>query len=196
MAAKKTKSADEKFDCVDFDLFAALDALDRKDYGYYSRLTEEQARKFTPYMLLHWLSSVKGTGLMPAYYVLSVDAQANRHMFNEHVQHHPELQWLMLCSASPGAGKQWHQWIPHLGGNVVNLRDAAKPADVQNYLSKVYPGADGGDIKAAAEEWVKVQNHRVKLAKLLPALKLSDIEVLSAIVDSGDLEEYEKLSGN
>ena len=34
------KDSDLKLQNVDFDLFAALDALDRKDYGYFDSLTE------------------------------------------------------------------------------------------------------------------------------------------------------------
>jgi hypothetical protein len=194
MATKKTKPQDEKFDRVDFDLFGALESLDRKRYSAYSELTEEQAKKFTPYMLLHWMSAVSGNGLMPAYYVLSVDSLANKHMFNEYVQRHPELQWLMLCSSSPGAGKQFHQWIPHLSQAVINLRDKAKVADVETYLAKIY-GGSSSDIKDAANTWTTVQNHEYRLAQACPSLKRSDISVLAQIVSSEELDEYEKLSG-
>jgi len=49
-------SPDEKFENVDFDLFKAIDAIDRKDYGWWDTLTEEQTKKFSAYMLLHWIS--------------------------------------------------------------------------------------------------------------------------------------------
>jgi hypothetical protein len=41
MATKKPATPkDEKFEGQDFDLFEALSALDRKDYGYIESLTE------------------------------------------------------------------------------------------------------------------------------------------------------------
>ena len=40
MATKKNTPVDEKFEAQDFNLFDALTAMDKKDYGYYDRLTE------------------------------------------------------------------------------------------------------------------------------------------------------------
>ena len=94
MATKKVKTpTDEKLEKQDFDLFDALNALDKKDYGYYSRLTPEQQKKFVPFMLIHWMSAVKGTGGIPEYYVRSVDHYANKYFLNETISQHPELQW-------------------------------------------------------------------------------------------------------
>lgn len=194
--AKAKVDSSEKFQAVDFDLFGALEALDRKDYGWYGRLTEEQQRKFVPYMLVHWMSAVKAKGLLSGYYLLSVDAAANRHMFNEWVQRHPELQWMMLCAASPGMGKQFHQWIPHLQGGVTQLRDNAKKSDVGDYFKKIYPGLNGKDIDDAASIFVENQNFKVKLAKHCPNLSLADIDALSAVISQEELAEYEKQSGN
>ena len=105
---------DEKFENVDFDLFEALSSMDKKDYGYYDRLTEEQQKKFVHYMMMHWMSAIKSSGELGAYYLMNTDYTANKYFFNEYVQKHPKLQWLMLCASSPGMGKQFHQWIPHL----------------------------------------------------------------------------------
>ena len=118
MATKKSTPVDEKFEAQDFNLFDSLTAMDKKDYGYYDRLTEEQQKKFVPYMMTHWMSAIKGSGDVQGYYLRSVDYHANKYLFNEHVQKHPKLQWYMLCASSPGLGKQFHQWIPHLGSKV------------------------------------------------------------------------------
>lgn len=194
-AAKNTPT-DEKFSDQEFDLFRALEALDKKDYSYYSRLKDEQAKKFVPYMLLHWMSAIKSSGLLGSYYVISTDTNANKHMFNEYVQRHPELQWLMLCSSSPGTGKQFHQWIPHLSASIGSLKTAAKAKDVAEYFAKIYKGADSNALGEAAQEYTTQQNHKYKLAALYPNLKLSDIEILGNIVSSSELERYEELSGD
>lgn len=199
--AKKTSPrsstpADEKFQSQDFDLFAALEALDRKDYGWFSRLTEEQRRKFVPYMLVQWMSSVKSGGVLSSYYLLSVDSAANRHLFSEGVTGHPELQWLMLCASSPGMGKQRHQWIPQLPSGSGNLKTKLKTKDVLDYFGKIYPGADSSQLSVAAGEWTAAQNQKYRLASLEPTLKLQDIEVLSAITTPEQIDEYERRSGN
>lgn len=195
MAAKKATDVGERFTDQEFDLFKALEALDKKDYGFYSRLQEEQQRKFVPYMLLWWMSTVKSGGLVSSYYVLSTDQAANKHMFNEYITKHPELQWMMLCAASPGAGKQFHQWIPHLSASITALKSTAKVKDIQDYFAKIYKGTDEGTIKEAAEEFTRLHNHKWRIGKIYPELKISDIETLSTLVDEGDVEEYERLSG-
>lgn len=196
MATKNQTPQDEKWSNQDFDLFGALVALDKKDYSYFSGLTEEQQRKFVPYMMVHWMSAVKAQGVLGGYYTISTDTHANKYLFNELVQKHPELQWLMLCAASPGLGKQFHQWIPHLKTAVANLKEAAKERDVVEYFQKIYRGAGEADIKQAASEWVSTQNHQHRLAEMYPDMKLQDVSTLSALVDASEIDEYEQRSGN
>jgi hypothetical protein len=189
----KAVSAEFKFQNQDFDLFQAIEAVDRKNYDWYCNLTEEQQRKFVPYMMLHWISAVKGN--LDGYYLLSTDIHANKYMFNERIQHHPELQWLMLCASSPGRGKQFHQWIPHLSEKVGSLREPVSTKTVADYFAKIYPGTDQGTIKEVAEEFTKEQNHKQRLAQIFPGMKLADIEVLAQFVTQQDIEQYEQDSG-
>ncbi len=195
MATKKTP-VEEKFEKQDFDLFDALIALDKKDYGYIDRLTEEQQRKFVPYMMTHWMSQIKANSGLQAYYVRSVDYHANIHLFNENVQKHPKLQWLMLCASSPGLGKQFHQWIPHLSTKVSQLKETPKEKDVKDYFGKVYPKADDGSLQEISKEFVNDHKKKTYLAKQYPDLKYTDIELLSSLVTEEDIRRYEEDRGN
>ena len=196
MATKKSTPVDEKFVAQDFDLFDALTAMDKKDYGYYDRLTEEQQKKFVPYMMTHWMSAIKGSGDVQGYYLRSVDYHANKHLFNEYVQKHPKLQWYMLCASSPGLGKQFHQWIPHLGSKVTTLKEPAKTKDIKEYYTKIYPKVDSDDIDEIAKAFVQEHKRKCYLAETYPNLKQSDIEVLSQLVTEEDIKQYEKDRGN
>jgi len=196
MATKKSIPVDEKFVAQDFDLFDALTAMDKKDYGYYDRLTEEQQKKFVPYMMTHWMSAIKGSGDVQGYYLRSVDYHANKHLFNEYVQKHPKLQWYMLCASSPGLGKQFHQWIPHLGSKVTSLKEPAKTKDIKEYYTKIYPKVDSDDIDEIAKAFVQEHKRKCYLAETYPNLKQSDIEVLSQLVTEEDITQYEKDRGN
>jgi hypothetical protein len=197
MATRKPATpVDEKFENTDFDIFKALEALDRKDYGYYSGLTEEQQKKFVPYMMTHWMSAVNTGGVLGAYYTMSTDAAANKYLFNERVQQHPELQWLMLCSASPGTGKQFHQWIPHLNAKFGRLEAPATKKDAREYFEKVYKGASKEDITLITDAYVEEQNHQFRLSKLYPDMKIDDIRTLSKAVTKEDLDQYEAGCGN
>jgi len=196
MATKKSIPVDEKFVAQDFDLFDALTAMDKKDYGYYDRLTEEQQKKFVPYMMTHWMSAIKGSGDVQGYYLRSVDYHANKHLFNEYVQKHPKLQWYMLCASSPGLGKQFHQWIPHLGSKVTSLKEPAKAKEIKEYYTKIYPKVDSDDIDEIAKAFVQEHKRKCYLAETYPNLKQSDIEVLSQLVTKEDIKQYEKDRGN
>lgn len=196
MATKKSTPVDEKFESQDFNLFDALTAMDKKDYGYYDRLTEEQQKKFVPYMMTHWMSAIKGPGDVQGYYLRSVDYHANKHLFNEYVQKHPKLQWYMLCASSPGLGKQFHQWIPHLGSKVTSLKEPAKTKDIKEYYTKIYPKVDSDNIDEIAKAFVQEHKRKCYLAETYPNLKQSDIEVLSQLVTDEDIKKYEKDRGN
>lgn len=189
-------SADEKFTNVDFDLFEALNALDKKDYGYYGRLTEEQKKKFVPYMLIQWLSSVKGTKDIQQYYLSSVDYHANKYLFNENVQKHPELVWLMLCAASPGIGKQYHQWIPNISQSISKLKTSPKSKEIVDYYTKIYPTANKELLKELSNAFVLEHKKKKYIADIYPNLKIQDIETLSQLITEKDIEDYEKERGN
>ena len=196
MATKKSTPVDEKFEAQDFNLFDSLTAMDKKDYGYYDRLTEEQQKKFVPYMMTHWMSAIKGSGDVQGYYLRSVDYHANKYLFNEHVQKHPKLQWYMLCASSPGLGKQFHQWIPHLGSKVTSLKEPAKAKEIKEYYTKIYPKVDSDDIDEIAKAFVQEHKRKCYLAEKYPNLKQSVIEILSQLVTEEDIKQYEKDRGN
>jgi hypothetical protein len=134
--------------------------------------------------------------MLGAYYTMSTDANANKYLFNERVQQHPKLQWLMLCAASPGMGKQFHQWIPHLNAKLGEFKTQANKKEVKDYFAKVFAGASSSDIDSAAEQYATDQRHKVRLAKMFPEMKIADIEVLAQQVTQQDIDDYERESGN
>lgn len=197
MAKKKVAVAkDEKFENQDFNLFEALAALDKKDYGYYDRLTPEQQKKFVPFMMLHWMSAIQSNKGLAGYYVMSTAEYANKYMFNEYVSKHPKLQWLMLCSASPGLGKQFHKWIPHIKERVSKLKEPAKQKDIAEYFKKIYPKAASDDISALSEVFVETHKRKMYLAERFPNMKFEDIELLGEIITDEDIRGYEESLGN
>jgi hypothetical protein len=190
------KQTDEKFDKTDFDLFEALNAIDKKDYGYYDRLSDEQKKKFVPFMLIQFISSVKGNRDLQGYYLMSTEFHANKYLFNENVQKNPKLQWLMLCASSPGLGRQFHQYIPHIKERVSKLREVAKNKDIEEYFKKIYTKINTETISEMSKEFVSQQKRKVYLASKFPQLKLDDIELLNSLVTTEEINQYERDSGN
>lgn len=197
MATKKPAvPVDEKLEYQDLDIFDMLNALDRKDYDYFDRLNETQQKKFAPFIIVQWMSAVKANHGLSAYYLMNTDYTANKYLLNEYVSKHPKLQWQMLCAASPGLGKQFHQWIPSIKQKVAKLEEPAKLKDVKDYYKKIYPKASTDDIQAVAEAFVEDHKKKYYLAETFPAMKQADIEVLSQLITDSDIKKYEQDRGN
>lgn len=84
-------------------------AFDKKDRNFYKDLTEEERKKFSPYLMIRWGSSVQGSAELQQYYLLSCNENLNKHFFS--FSRHPELQWLLATTVSPGMGSFRHDWI-------------------------------------------------------------------------------------
>ena len=197
MATKKADMpSDEKLADTDVDLFGILAAIDKKDYGYYERLSDVQQKKVALFILVHWTSAIKASAEIQGYYLRSVDYHANKYLFNENVMKHPKLIWLMLCASSPGMGKYQHQWIPHISPKVSTLTVDANLADTKKYYAKIYPKASESDVDEVSKEFVKDQRRKRYLANVYPNLKLSDVETLSQITTDEEIAQYESDRGN
>jgi hypothetical protein len=85
--------------------------FDTKRRDFYDSLTDEEKKKFSPYLMIRWGSSVGGSSDLQAYYVMSCNERLNKHFFDINTAQHKKLQWLMSTTVSPGMGKQYHQWI-------------------------------------------------------------------------------------
>jgi hypothetical protein len=186
----------EKFQNQDFDLFEAMNAIDKKDYAWFDKLTPEQQRKFVPFMMTQWISAIKGSGDVQGYYLLSVEYHANKYLFNEVVQKHPKLQWQMLCASSPGLGKQFHQWIPQITQSVSKLKSPAQYKAIKEYYGKIYPKADDSDISEISKQYVQEHKKKMYFAGLYPTMKIEDIELLSQTVTDEEIAQYERDRGN
>jgi acetone carboxylase gamma subunit len=102
----------------------------------------------------------------------------------------------MLCAASPGLGKQFHQWLPQIKERVSFLKEPAVLKDTKEYFTKIYPKANVDDITEYSKQFVQEQKKKMHLAEIYPHLKIADIEVLSQTVTDEDISQYEKDRGN
>jgi uracil phosphoribosyltransferase len=102
----------------------------------------------------------------------------------------------MLCSASPGMGKQFHQWIPHIRERISKLKESPKTKEIKDYYKKIYPKSSDSDLNLVTD--VFVDNHRKKMyiAAKFPEMKFDEIELLSEIITDEDIKKYEEAFGN
>ena len=117
----------------DLPLNTVLSALDQKDMKFWDRCTTEQQKKIAPFLLNRYMSLVKGNQELAAYYLMATNQRVNTDYFV--LSKHPKLVWQLLCTVSPGMGKQFHQWVGHKkkGTSSKGL------SDIRKQLSVIYP---------------------------------------------------------
>ena len=81
-------------------------AVDRKDYNYYTNLTDEQRKSLNLWMTQRYASSVQGK--FAGHYLVMINEFMNTHWSD--VSKHPELQWKLMCLAGTGKG-QFHPFV-------------------------------------------------------------------------------------
>ena len=118
-------------------------AFDRKNRDFYDSLNDEEKKKFSPFLMIRYGSTVAGNADLQAYYLMSTNEKLNRHFFNINTAKHKKLQWLMATTVSPGFGNQFHQWI----------KPKKKDTDNKNlkFLRELHPQLKEADLKLLSE---------------------------------------------
>jgi hypothetical protein len=93
-----------------FPLFEALKALDSRDKDYWSRLGEEQKKKFSPYLLLRWASAVeRQRPEIEEWYVDETNRSVNINFWS--LTRHPKLLWMLFSQVGTGIRGVRHEYI-------------------------------------------------------------------------------------
>jgi len=85
--------------------------FDHKVRDFYDDLTEDERKKFAPFLMIRWGSAVEGSRDLQEFYVISTNERLNKNFFNISSSKHRKLQWLMATTVSPGMGSLRHNWI-------------------------------------------------------------------------------------
>jgi hypothetical protein len=120
-----------------------MSAFDRKDRNFYDSLTDEEKKKFSPFLMIRYGATVTGNPDLQAYYLMSCNERLNKHFFDVNTAQHKKLQWLLATTVSPGMGNQYHQWIAPKKKN--NDNKSIK------FLRELYPHLKEDDLKLMSE---------------------------------------------
>lgn len=118
-----------------------LPAVDRKDTGWWETLKPGQQAKFPAWLYMRYSSSVQGPADLSRYYLMAVNERVNKRFST--IKKHPKLQYLLMTSASPGMGKQYHPYVqpPRAGkGSIKRF----------NLLASLFPMASEKEIEVMA----------------------------------------------
>jgi len=128
MAAKKAYK---------LDLMSVLQALDRRDLGFYSRLTEEEKKGYSPLVLMRYMSSLTDQNSNAAYSIIATNDLVNIGLWE--LGKHPELQHLLLCLTGLG-GKQYRPWMATKRGR----RTSSK---IDSWLLEIWPDLSDDELE-------------------------------------------------
>lgn len=119
-------------------LNTVLAAIDKKDYGFYDTLTPEHQKQLAPFLLNRYVSLVKGSSELQAYYLMAGNQRVNCTYFE--LARHPKLVWQLLCTVSPGMGTQFHQWVGH------KKKDKNTKDKNRKYVEQLHPTAKRDEL--------------------------------------------------
>jgi len=113
--------------------------FDRKNRDFYDQLSEEEKKKFSPFLMIRWGATVEGSADMQAYYLMSVNEKLNKQFFDISTTQHKKLQWLLATTVSPGLGNQRHQWLAG--------RKKESNAKAAKFIRQIYPHLKEDEIE-------------------------------------------------
>ena len=116
--------------------------LDAKNTDFYDELTEEERKKFSPYLMLRYAASVQGSPELQEWYLRATNERVNRNFFD--LGHHPKLQWLTCTTVSPGIGSQRHYW------QAAKKKDGGNSKAVK-FIIRLYPHLKQDEAELLAE---------------------------------------------
>lgn len=117
-------------------------AFDSKDRQFYRELTDEERKKFSTFLMIRWGSAVQGSAELQQYYLLACNENLNKHFFE--LSRHPELQWLLATTVSPGMGNFRHDWIKQ------KKREGSNNRAVK-FLRQIYPHYSEDELELLAQ---------------------------------------------
>jgi hypothetical protein len=118
--------------------------FDTKNREFFNDLTEEEKKKFSPFLMIRWGSCVDGDADMQAYYLISTNERLNKNFFDISGTQHKNFQWLLATTVSPGMGKMRHTWIKQKKRETSNSK-------AEKLLRELYPHYKDDEIQLLAE---------------------------------------------
>jgi hypothetical protein len=85
--------------------------FDSKNRQFFDELSDEERKKFSPFLMIRYGSSVSGSRDLQEFYLIATNERLNKRFFAVNTTQHKKLQWLMATTVSPGLGTFRHNWI-------------------------------------------------------------------------------------
>jgi hypothetical protein len=118
--------------------------FDSKNRQFFDELSEEERKKFSPFLMIRYGSSVSGSRDLQEFYLIATNERLNKQFFAVNTTQHKKLQWLMATTVSPGLGTFRHNWI------APKKKESTNTA-VRKQLAELFPHLKDDELDLLAE---------------------------------------------
>lgn len=122
------------------DIKRELKAVDLKNYEFYDKLTDEEKKEFSPFILMRYTASVQGDREVQEHFLETTNECVNKHHWTLS-KDHKALLWKLF--AVTGVGMTAYH--PYLAAG-----KKGKANKVEKLLAELYPAMKMEDIKNLA----------------------------------------------
>lgn len=115
--------------------------FDKKNRDFYDELSEEEKKKFAPFLMIRYGSCVQGSPDLQYFYLISTNERLNKKFFSipgSSERNHKKLQWLVATTVSPDVGIQRHNWIS---------TKKKEPNGIKKQIAELYPHLKDDEIE-------------------------------------------------
>lgn len=123
------------------DIKRELNAVDSKDYDFYNRLTDEERKAFSPYILMRYTSNVRLDKDIQEWFIETTNEMVNKHHWSLSKNHKP-LLWKLFAATGIGI----NCYHPYLAAG-----KKEKTNKIEKLLIELYPARKLEDIKLMAK---------------------------------------------
>ena len=118
--------------------------FDSKNRLFFDELTDEERKKFSPFLMIRYGSSVSGNRDLQEFYLIATNERLNKKFFAVNTAQHKKLQWLMATTVSPGLGNFRHNWI-------APRKKEPGAGSMRKQLSELFPHLKDDEIDLLAQ---------------------------------------------
>lgn len=127
------------------DIKRELAAVDLRNYDFYDKLTPEEKKEFSPYVLMRYVSNVEGDRDTQEWFIEMTNEMVNKHHWTLS-KNHKGLLWKLFAGCGVGV-KTYH---PYLKAN-----SKEKAVKIEKLLCTLYPAMKLNEIKLMAKAMTK-----------------------------------------
>ena len=123
------------------DIKRELAAVDLRNYDFYDKLTPEEKKEFSPYILMRYVSNTDGDRDLQEWFLERTNELVNK---NHWVlsKNHKGLLWKLFASCGPGM-KTYHPYL--------KAGTKEKAVKIEKLLAELHPAMKMNEIKILAK---------------------------------------------